>query len=213
LAICLLYLTNFFPVHYGVLWSLSVEEQFYAVWPSVVRLLSEKTLFIVCLALIPLCPLLRWFSFAHGNLLGDVHSSTPLIADHFAGGACLAYVLRGGIRRARQGAILARWIVVIGIAILACGYPFGILHRYTSVGAALQTTPFLFIFCGMLLIALLPSVATWMRKRVALQFFGYISYGLYLYHMLFFHLYDWLASKGWLPVVNGRFHILAHFHK
>lgn len=196
-------------VQYGVLWSLSVEEQFYAIWPTIVRFLPGWTFFFVCVALIPLCPLLRWFSVTHGNILGDVHTSTPLIADHFAGGACLACILREKIRKTLHGAILASTLTIIGISILASGYRYGILHRSTTVGSALQTTPFLFMFCGLLLFSLLPPIAPWMEKRSTLKFFGYISYGLYLYHLFFFRLYDWLASKGRLPAVTGHFDLLV----
>lgn len=92
---------------------------------------------------------------------------------------------------------------------IAAGYRFGILHRDTATGAALQTTPFLLIFSGMVLLALIPSMASWLAKRRVLQFFGYISYGLYLYHLLFFGLYDWLVSRSLMPAVNGRFPILV----
>ncbi|HVT34308.1 MAG TPA: acyltransferase [Nevskiaceae bacterium] len=64
-----LYLYNFhmmFPHEHtrtlGHLWSLSVEEQFYLVWPWVVAFLSRSALRNLCMALIVIGPLLRWWT-------------------------------------------------------------------------------------------------------------------------------------------------------
>lgn len=135
--------------------------------------------------------------------------ATLLIADHFAGGAILAIALRHNLRLPQQAAIISILLCVAGLAMIFAGYRSGILHRITVTGAALQTEPFLLIFCGLLLFVLLPSVADWMQKRKTLQFFGYISYGLYLYHEIFFRLYDTLSRRSLLPQGNGVFSLLV----
>src|SRR5579862_2798361 len=50
----------------GVFWSLAVEEHFYLVWPRLVRILSRRTLAIVCAALMVFEPVLRAIYAARG---------------------------------------------------------------------------------------------------------------------------------------------------
>ena len=41
-----------------------------------------------------------------------------------------------------------------------------------------------------------------------LQFFGYISYGLYLIHLLVFRIYDRVSRKFWPPLLPSDGHFL-----
>src|SRR5688572_15010220 len=45
----------------GVSWSLAIEEQFYLVWPLVVRYCSRRQLLVIAIAVIALSPALRFF--------------------------------------------------------------------------------------------------------------------------------------------------------
>ena len=61
-----------------------------------------------------------------------------------------------------------------------------------TLGASLQYSVIHIFFAGVLLLFLL--LGTGPRKRyvnsATLRFFGYISYGLYLIHLLVFRIYD-----------------------
>jgi peptidoglycan/LPS O-acetylase OafA/YrhL len=82
------------PGGYGPFWSLSVEEQFYLLWPAVVSRVSVRVLTFLCLTLCVIEPLLRWLD-ASGHLpLGDVRTATYLIADNLALGALAAIFVR-----------------------------------------------------------------------------------------------------------------------
>jgi peptidoglycan/LPS O-acetylase OafA/YrhL len=87
----------------------------------------------------------------------------------------------------------------------AIGAPFGILTRERLLGAALQFTTVHLFFAGVLLLVLLAGSGNFWRyvNVVWLQFFGYISYGLYLIHMLIFRLWDSL-TRGPLPQLEPR---------
>jgi peptidoglycan/LPS O-acetylase OafA/YrhL len=203
-------LTAFFHLGYGPLWSLSVEEQFYLIWPSIVSKVSVLVLTFISLALCLLEPFLRWLD-ASGHLpLGDVNQATYLIADNLALGALAAIFARSSYGTLCNGVRLGLGLCMAGLVIFAVGYPFGILHRVNVVGNTLQSVPWNIFFTGMLLLALgLRSPLASSIWAAPLRFFGYISYGLYLVHFLIFVSYDnhvpRLSSPFWRHLLQGSF--------
>lgn len=75
----------------GVTWSLAVEEQFYAVWPIVVRYCSEVQLRTFIIALICGSPILRFFLLRLGF---NVYPNTFCRLDGLMAGALLALAFR-----------------------------------------------------------------------------------------------------------------------
>jgi peptidoglycan/LPS O-acetylase OafA/YrhL len=188
---------------YGVLWSLAVEEQFYLGWPLLVKLLSRRCLAYVAVVSIVFSPVLRYLSVAGIVPLGDPHTMTWLISDNLAAGALLALLLRSHWGEVRVVGRIAWCLLAAGIVLLAVGIPLGSLHRASPLGAALQTVPFEFMFGALLLMSLFigdrQEVLVWTRP---LRFFGYISYGLYLWHPFVFGCADGILRgfgfyKGW----------------
>jgi peptidoglycan/LPS O-acetylase OafA/YrhL len=76
--------------------------------------------------------------------------------------------------------------------------------RDGALGSALQVTPWNFGFAGLLLVFLLVGTGEHKRlvDRPVLRFFGEISCGLYLWHMLVFDAYDSTVSR-FLPKFAG----------
>ena len=197
-AFSLLFISNYDSLYYffhlggyGPLWSLSVEEQFYLVWPSIVGRVSARVLLVISATLCFIEPLLRWLDASGRVHLGSVHTATYLIADNLALGALAAIFARSSYGTLRNGIKLGLAFCAAGLIVFAAGYPFGILHRTNVVGDTLQTVPWNLVFTGVLLLSLgLRSPFASSIWAAPLRFFGNISYGLYLIHLLIFVRYD-----------------------
>ena len=198
-----LFLANVTPLfgiamQYGPLWSLAVEEHYYLIWPAIVKRVSPRTLALIALAITILGPVLRLVSF-HLDLVDGLYTYSWFTLDGLAMGTLLALFLRHpGVGR-RAVTILAMTLTAVALCLLTIGLPFGILHRTTPLGAAMQYTPWCLLFTGLLAACLLigsSRFAPFVQSRV-LRFFGHISFGLYLMHVAIFWLYDFLAARFW----------------
>ncbi|HUK30806.1 MAG TPA: acyltransferase [Candidatus Acidoferrum sp.] len=198
------YLANFAHLFgitfaYVVIWSLAVEEHFYLIWPLLVRNLSRINLERVTIAIIVLSPLVRLVSYRYAaphdlNWLFYTWNN----ADGLACGAFLALF----IRRTKSDRRMLRLASLVACALAAglwvFGWPFGIMDRLERpLGAALQIVPFQFLFFGVLGAFLLIGTTTWKWLVLwrPLRFLGYISYGLYLTHLLVFNVYDRVFAR------------------
>ena len=201
--------TNFFHVacDYGPLWSLAVEEHFYILWPAVVKKVTTRHLVWVSAAIVAGVPIIRGISYTIGMRAG-LAWYTWFVADGLAAGALLAILLRTSVTRRQIKYVCA---LLFGSAIFAglAGQPFGILTRDRLLGATFQWTLINAFFAGTLLFFLLAGSSS-ARRYVNLapfRFLGYLSYGLYLNHLLAFRMYDRLCSRffpQWMPS-NGHF--------
>jgi peptidoglycan/LPS O-acetylase OafA/YrhL len=195
--LCLFYLANFavqFRIPgpgYGVLWSLAVEEQFYLVWPYLVRRLRLRALAALCVAGIVLSPVLRAISVSNSLLLGSPYTTTWLICDNLFYGALLAIFLRTAAATEQRVVQLTVVLGGLGVVLLGAGFSLHLLSRGTALGAAFQPIPFLLIFSSMLLVSLRFGDHPMAYDALApIRFFGYISYGFYLFHNFGFLVFD-----------------------
>lgn len=181
---------------YGPFWSLAVEEQFYLIWPAIVGRTSARAVTILSVALCIIEPFLRWLSASSRLPLGETLTATYLIADNLALGALAALFARSRYGTTRNAIKLGLILCLAGLAIFIAGYPLGIMHRTNIVGLTFQTVPWNLFFTGSLLFLLgLQSPLASSAWTAPLRFFGHISYGLYLYHFLFFVRYDDYVSR------------------
>ncbi len=201
--------TNFFGVacDYGPLWSLAVEEHFYILWPTVVRRVTMKRLAWVSWAIVVGVPVLRAIAFTLGWTAG-LAWYTWFVADGLAMGGLLAILLRTPVTR-RQVQRICGWLLGSAVLLGIAGKPFGILTRDRLLGAALQWSVIHAFFAGVLLLFLLAGTSSLKRyvNITVLQFVGYLSYGLYLDHLLAFRMYDRIGHR-YLPQLiptNGQF--------
>lgn len=154
-----------------ITWSLSLEEQFYLIWPAAIRRLSNKRVMQVCLAVIIAMPILRWLLW---EPLGWMWLHMVLRADGFAVGALIAVAMREGINVRRFGAL-----IVIGIGIFWLVLTGSFARNSMLVGTIGYSATAL--MCGAGLILALN--AKWLTSKVMVHI-GRVSYGVYIYHPL-----------------------------
>jgi peptidoglycan/LPS O-acetylase OafA/YrhL len=186
------------PYTYPVLWSLGVEEHFYLLWPWAVRRVATRFLYLLIAVLLFLAPVFRALAFAR-PLPEGFGSYTWQSWDGIAAGALLALLVREPWMTRR----LLIWVSCSSVAVsglgLAAGAPFGILTRMEPLGATFMLSLISLVFFGFL------GMAVWCGSGVRaalvqwriLSFYGEISYGLYLYHLLVFRGFDRAQAIFW----------------
>lgn len=222
IVLSVLYLSNLTPlfgvaIAYPVLWFLAVEEHFYFLWPLAVRRWANGILLGLVGFVIIFSPASRMISFYLARSNGFVsymfNDYTWNALDGLACGGVLAILLRQF--KPSRAVFQKALIVILGIALIVwgIGIPFGVV-RQKPLGAALQVTPWHFLFVA--LIGLCPLVGSGPHKQFvqvkSLRLLGEVSYGLYLYHLLVFALFDhFVRSTGISPAIDPFFMILTRF--
>jgi peptidoglycan/LPS O-acetylase OafA/YrhL len=193
---------------YPVLWSLAVEEHFYLLWPAVVHKLSSRAVERCALAIVCVVPLLRAGSYLLG-WTGGLSAFTWLVADGLAMGAWLAAFVRRPEFTRRQLIWISTAAFVTAVSATIIGARFGILTREILLGASFQETCGNLAFLGVLGFFLLAGTSKWkfLVRRPVMSFLGYISYGLYLIHLLIFQIFDQVVreSRFQFPAQAGVF--------
>ena len=154
----------------GVTWSLAVEEQFYAVWPVVVRYCSEAQLRKLIIILICGSPVLRFFLLRRGF---NVYPNTFCRLDGLMAGALLALTFRSKTF-SREAYLRPAWITLLISSPLA----FITAHRvdwavYSFTALASVSLVYLAV-C---------SKQKWLQTILGNRFLVYtgtISYGIYV---------------------------------
>ena len=184
-GLCTIYLANVstlfrVPMVLAPLWSLSVEEHFYFVWPWVVRFLNIRAIFIAAIALCLLEPAFRYFAFQHGFF--DPYFSWFRL-DGLACGALLAIAVRhqSALSMKLWGSILCGTAIGVFFASL----PYGGGSRLDAVGTAFLYSCISLFTGGIVsfLVAHSPYSAFSILRTRSLRFIGDISFCLYLVHM------------------------------
>ncbi len=212
LALSFIYLSNVVrlfgvPPHYGVLWSLAVEEHFYLLWPLVVHKLSRRAVVVAALFICVLCPSLRALYVLRGYNQGTGY--TWLVADGLAMGAVLAAVSRGphGTRtRVLRFAVCA---LALSIGMFLAGYPYGIFQSSRFLGGTFRETALDLLFLGTIAGVLVLGTSSWkaILNRPMLKFFGKISYCIYLIHLLTFEVVYRFIDRHFSSLTPARGHL------
>ena len=190
------FLANFAPP-FNILgtapfWSLAIEEQFYLLWPTVIRRAGPNRIavYATCLAGLSVAMRCALGFMGHSN-----YHLTPLRCDGLALGALLA------VFKCRQIQIKTVYLLRVG----GCGLFSCILCTLVSrypFGDPLRELATVLLCVAIVGLCVEKSGSSWlsiMRSRTLL-FFAEISYALYIFHLFIFRLYD--QYMGIPPVGN-----------
>ena len=166
----------------GILWSISVEEQFYLIWPWLVKAGGKRALHITVPVVLCVSSLALWYSGRHAMPVHKYWTNSLIEFAYFAIGAMLALVLhrrdvkiawavRGALLLTAAGAFL---LLVFRFPIAAAGTVIGtpgLFAAFTLLGVV-GVCLFLAFF-GM---PMGPGARPWI-------YLGKVSYGLYVFHL------------------------------
>ena len=180
------------------LWSLSVEEQFYLVWPLVVLGCSQRTLIRVCIGIFVGALVLRLVLTLIGVHWFTLYVMTPTRADALAAGALLAAIVRlpDGRRLARKCANYAGPVAAILLIVLSRGFdptrhPWQRVYLYSALAV---------FFAALLVWAMdatsLRGVPNRFYNLRVLRAIGRYSYGIYVLHLPLYYI-TILAAARW----------------
>jgi peptidoglycan/LPS O-acetylase OafA/YrhL len=162
----------------GPLWSVSMEEQFYLVWPWIVRRWAVN-LVAVALVLIAVSFVARVYLVTEGAVHPQIWCNTLARLDPIACGALLAVIVK---RREIALSALSRVVLLVfAIAVLAIAGRYG---DFTGI-RSLVTFPAVTLASVALILATLG-----LPMKSFLVYLGRISYGLYVFHLSFVMLFD-----------------------
>jgi len=179
MATAVLYLANFdylHPWYLGHLWSLSVEEQFYLLWPGVLKkwYRHRAAILVGVVAFAPVYRVVCHFLQLHGK----ADETFPAVADMLAIGCLLAVFAK------RMPKIRGEWAGLMVLPVALVPVYMGILHFHVTPVLLLVLWPVMHLSIAGLLWHVVQR-PYWLLNVGPVVWLGKISYSLYLWQQLF----------------------------
>lgn len=177
------------------LWSISIEEQFYLVWPLTVRAMGIARLPLLVIALFVIAMTTRAVLISRGVVHPGIWCNTLARLDSISAGVALTLVVR---RLGVGSSLLMR-------ALLVAGASLSVLLVSLFVSVSVHTVHLVWSYlavalaCAALIYAVLGAQGrvSWLFKNKVIVYLGRISYGLYVTHVL------GLKLVAYIPGIKG----------
>jgi peptidoglycan/LPS O-acetylase OafA/YrhL len=180
-------------------WSLAIEEQYYFLWAPLVRLLRRPGM----LAIVLFCALIASPLLRHAHFAWITPTHTLIHLDGIALGSLLALGLYTIQLTRRAWLLIGLGLFVLGIAAAAT----------IAGGTALLDSALAAGFAGAVLAAIASTGAhnpmNAALRRGPLAFYGRISYGLYMIHIMIFIYFGWFDLKMDRYGIPGNLAVVA----
>jgi peptidoglycan/LPS O-acetylase OafA/YrhL len=198
------------PQFLGHTWSLSIEEQYYLLWPLLLVLLLRRVglnlraVAVVAAAALAFAAWRAWLTF-DGASIQRLYNGTDTRADALLIGCALAIALALPVVREHAG--VQRWAARLALpslaALLVAGWTLHWQMRGMYAGGSLVMS---LVSCTIVAALVLPrqTVVHRIFALAPLVFLGRICYGLYLWHFPVYNLmrFGFGLSDAWLVAVG-----------
>ncbi len=200
-----MFLANFFYIPFparglSILWSVSVEEQFYLLWPQVIRRTSMRGTRLCALAMFAASTLAPSLARMSGHWMPhvlDTWEITFFRLHPFAVGILIGTIPHGSVARMRPTSRVL--LIAGGLTLWFLAAQYGEIPSTVSLLQATLGYPAIALGAGAFLLAALGTGAAYPRlgANSRLVYLGRISYGLYVYHVFAMTLAQ-LSMRLWL---------------
>jgi len=187
------------------LWSLSVEEQFYLIWPCLLLLLLKKSRSFVLYFLLAgmAAEGIARFISSDGGPSYWIYFSTLMHSDGLMYGALVAWILHWGYMPKGLSRTTLSWVGAISLVVLLLVS----IPNPLNTGAAYRGLfSFVNLLCALLIASAIwcpQSPLRWFLESKPMTWIGKVSYGLYIWHYPVHVFIGGLAffNKFWEPVI------------
>ncbi|HEY0030099.1 MAG TPA: acyltransferase [Bacteroidia bacterium] len=172
----------------GILWSVSIEEQFYLFWPLIIAFIPAKHLIKVFIVIILGSIAFRFF-YAHGNIMTIKYHSLSCVSDLATGALIAALAFKGKVvawfgRLPKYSIGLVYLILLILVPLRIYIWKFGVHYNHASaIAPVIFSSLFAFVIMeqnyakkSFYKISNFKLISSW----------GKFTYGMYCYHMISF---------------------------
>jgi len=187
------------PVYLIHLWSLSLEEQFYLIWPLILVVVRRTRTLAAFAALAVALAIAQRVLVAY-DVTQSAWLTLPFFSmDHFAVGAVLAHLRRGS---RLEAIVRVRGVLLgaVGIAVFDVLTPESTLPLVRTIRPSISELAIAVVIAH---VVTRPEglLARGLRVRPAV-YVGGLSYALYLWHLPFFELFTAEARPDMAPLVR-----------
>ena len=179
-------------------WSLAVEEQFYLIWPFLLLALAKnrKSAMKVCVVIWILSFAFRLIAVGSGWSWLWPHHFLLSRAGELCAGSFLALALRGAHESIARILRIARWVFwgsFAALVVLVVARPT--LSLMDPLWSTLGIAVFSILFSTLIAQCLEPGAIRSVFENAVLRWLGKISYGIYVYHLLLYGVFQWICIR------------------